>query len=68
MEQTPCLIPTFGVLTEQQIALINNNSYIIKHKIGERIFTQDRPVTHLIFLRSGLIKLHKQIDRKNEII
>lgn len=68
MEQTQCLIPTFGVLTEQQIALINKNSYVIKHRNGEIIFMQNRPVTHLIFIRSGLIKLCKQIDTTNVII
>ena len=68
MEKSGCLIPTYGVLTEQQVTLINNNSYIIKHKNGETIFMQDRPVTHLIFIKSGLIKLYKQIDKKNEII
>ena len=68
MEQTECLIPTYGVLTEQQIALINKNSQIIKHKHGEIIFKQDRPVSHIIFIKTGLIKLYKQIDEKSEII
>lgn len=68
MEPTECLIPTFGVLTEQQVALINNNSFIINHKYGEVIFRQGRPVTHLIYLRSGLVKLYKQIEGKSEII
>jgi CRP-like cAMP-binding protein len=68
MAQTECLIPTYGVLTEQQIALINENSHFIKHKKGETLFMQDRPVSHIIFIKKGLIKLFKRIDEKSEII
>ena len=68
MKQTECLIPTYGVLTEKQITLINQNSDIIKHKKDEVIFMQDRPVSHIIFIKTGLIKLFKQIDEKSDII
>jgi len=68
MKQTECLIPTYGVLTDQQIALINDNSHIIKHKKGESIFMQGRPVSHIILIKTGLIKLFKQIDVKSDII
>jgi CRP-like cAMP-binding protein len=68
MKQTECLIPTYGELTEQQIALINKNSYVIKHRKGEVIFVQDRPVSHVIFIKSGLLKLYKHLEGKKEII
>ena len=68
MSLTACLIPTFDVLTEEQISLINNNSHIIQHKSGELIFMQDRPVSHLIYLKSGLIKLYMKVEEKKEII
>jgi len=68
MKQTECQIPTYGVLTEQQITRINNNSNILKHKKNEIIFMQNRPVSHVIFLKTGLIKLYKQIDEKSDII
>jgi CRP-like cAMP-binding protein len=68
MGQTECMIPTYGELTEQQIALINKNSYIIKHGKGEVIFVQNRPVSHVIFIKSGLLKLYKHVEGKKEII
>ncbi len=68
MPQSECLIPIYGCLTEQQIALINDNSSVIRHKFGENIFLEGRPVSHLIYLKSGLIKLYKQIEEKREII
>ena len=68
MEQTECLIPTYGELTDQQIALINKNSYVVKHRKGEVIFMQDRPVSHVIFNKAGLLKLYKELEGKKEII
>ena len=62
------MIPTYGELTEQQIAFINKNSYVIRHRKGEIIFMQEWPVSHLIFVKSGLLKLYKEIEGKKEII
>ncbi|MFO7655678.1 MAG: Crp/Fnr family transcriptional regulator [Bacteroidales bacterium] len=68
MENSECLIPAFGVLTEQQITLINQSSNIIQHKPGEIIFMTGRPVSHLIFIQSGLIKLYKPFEDNHEVI
>lgn len=68
MENAECLIPTFGALTNEDIESINSNSHLIRHKSGETIFMQDRPVSHLIFNKSGLVKLHKYLDDKSQII
>ncbi len=68
MEQTNCILPTFGVLTEQQIAFINKNSYAVHHKTGEVIFMQERPASQLIYVKSGLLKLFKEIESEKEII
>jgi CRP-like cAMP-binding protein len=68
MEQAGCILPTYGELTKQQIAFINKNSYAVHHRIGEIIFMQERPVSHLTFVRSGLLKLYKEIDGGREII
>jgi CRP/FNR family transcriptional regulator, polysaccharide utilization system transcription regulator len=68
MEQTECLIPSFVELTKPQIELFNKNSYIIQHRKGETIFIQERPVTHLIYIKSGLIKLFKEIEENRNII
>jgi CRP-like cAMP-binding protein len=68
MEQTRCILPDFGELTEQQIAFINKNSYAVHHRTGEVIFMQDRPVSQLIYVKSGLLKLYKEIESRKEII
>jgi len=68
MEQTECILPDYGVLTGPQIEFINKNSYKIRHRTGEIIFRQERPVTHLIFVRSGLLKLYKELEEGREII
>ncbi|MBN2613542.1 MAG: Crp/Fnr family transcriptional regulator [Bacteroidales bacterium] len=68
MENSKCLIPAYGLLTEQQIALINQSSNIIHHKPGEIIFMSGRPVSHLIFVQSGLVKLFKPLEEKHEVI
>jgi CRP-like cAMP-binding protein len=68
MEQTGCIVPVFRELTEEQSALINNNSYIVHHRKGETIFFQDRPITHLIYIKSGLIKLFKEIETHRSMI
>jgi len=68
MKQTECMIPTYGELTKQQIAFINNNSHVIRHRKGEIIFRQDHPVTHLIYIKSGLLKFYKEVDENRKII
>ncbi len=68
MEQHECLIPAFDLLSEEQKDYLIKNCFPVKHRPGEIIFMQDRPVTHLMFIKSGLLKLYKQIDENNEII
>jgi CRP/FNR family transcriptional regulator, polysaccharide utilization system transcription regulator len=68
MEQTDCFLPTFGELTEQQIAFINKNSSAVHHRTGEIIFMQERPVSQLIYVKSGLLKLYKEIGDGKDII
>lgn len=68
MERTECVLPTFGILTEQQIEFINNSSNTVPCKNGEVIFMQNRPVSHLIYIKSGLLKLSKENEENREII
>lgn len=63
-----CLLPTYNVLTAQQIDKINTNSLIVRHKKGEIIFSQDKPVSHMMFLNSGLVKIFKEGQNKKTII
>ena len=68
MEQAKCILPDYGVLTGEQIEFINKNSHDIRHKEGEIIFMQERPVTHLIYVRSGLLKLYRELEGGRQMI
>lgn len=63
-----CLLPTFNVLTNTQIQKINENSLILKYQKGDIICRQNHPVSHVLFLKSGLIKLHKNYTRDKSAI
>jgi CRP/FNR family transcriptional regulator len=62
MVTSGCMLPTYDELTADQIKMINENSYLVKHKKGEQIFRQEQPVSHVMLIRSGLVKLYKEID------
>jgi len=63
-----CVLPTYDVLTEDQVRLNNDNSYIVKHSRLENIFSQDKPKSHLMFLSSGLVKIYKKDQNNKSII
>lgn len=63
-----CLLPTFDSLTDNQIQRINENSIIVKYKRGEVICRENIPVTHILYLKSGLVKLHKEYKPDKSII
>jgi CRP/FNR family transcriptional regulator, polysaccharide utilization system transcription regulator len=68
MNSIECLLPTYEVLTDDQIRKINDSSYIVKHHKSENIFSQDKPKSHLMFLSSGLIKIFKKDQNNKSII
>ena len=63
-----CLLPSYNVLTQHQIERINSNALVVIHKKGENIFSQDKPVSYLMFLRSGLVKIFKEGQNKRTVI
>jgi CRP-like cAMP-binding protein len=68
MEQARCILPDYGILTSEQIEFINKNSFEIRHRAGEIIFMQGRPVTHLIYVKSGLLKMYRELEVEREMI
>ncbi len=66
--ESKCLLPTYNVLSSAQIDKINNNALIVSHKKGEILFSQDKPVSHLMFLNSGLVKISKEGPNKKTVI
>jgi CRP/FNR family transcriptional regulator, polysaccharide utilization system transcription regulator len=68
MNQRDCMLPTGDELTFDQINRINKDSFLVKIKKNEQIFSQDKPITHLMFLRSGLVKLFKDGPNDKSVI
>jgi len=68
MNSIECLLPTYNVLTEEQIRKINASSFIVKHTKSEYIFSQDKPKSHLMFLSTGLVKIFNDDQHKKSII
>jgi CRP-like cAMP-binding protein len=67
MEPSNYFLPD-NVLSPSQVDKINKNSFIVSVKKGERIYSQDKPVSHLMFLISGLVKIHKEGQKNRSVI
>ena len=64
-----CVLPKFGVLTSEQIRQINENSFLINYRKGQLICHQGHPISHVLFLKSGLVKIFTQYQQdKSSII
>jgi CRP-like cAMP-binding protein len=68
MDSIECLWPSFNELSPEQDEKIQKNSFQVKHKKGEQIFRQDQPVSHIMLICSGLVKLYKEVDQDKIII
>jgi CRP/FNR family transcriptional regulator, polysaccharide utilization system transcription regulator len=68
MDLSECLLPSYSELSSEQIKKINENSYLVRHKKGEQIFRQEQPVSHIMIIRSGLVKLYKEVDLEKSFI
>ncbi len=61
-------IPAFSLLTEEQNRLIQNVSNIVLYGSGEMLFRQDRPVSHIMYVQSGLIKIFRESGNGRSVI
>jgi CRP-like cAMP-binding protein len=68
MDSIECLWPSYNELTSEQVDKIQKNSFQVKHKKGEQIFRQNQPVSHIMLMCSGLVKLYKEVDQEKIII
>jgi CRP/FNR family transcriptional regulator, polysaccharide utilization system transcription regulator len=68
MELSAYLWPAYDELSTDQINKINENSFLVKHKKGEQIFRQEQPISHMILICSGLVKLYKEVDGEKIVI
>jgi CRP/FNR family transcriptional regulator len=61
--------PLFRMLSESELAIINEGRYEVIFKPGENIIKQGTAATHLINLTTGLAKLYIEgLDNKNIIL
>lgn len=63
-----CIIPSFQELTSEQIETINKSSYVVKYRKNETIFRQDMPISQIVFIKSGLIKLFIESGNDKNLI
>lgn len=67
MESISCPIPTYNLLSEEQIDTINENSYYVHYKKGDIIFRQNTPTAHVVYVKSGLVKFYRE-NKNNKIL
>jgi CRP-like cAMP-binding protein len=68
MEKKTVDFPAMDTLTPEQVERINNNSFVVSHSKGEEIFSQDKPISYLMYINSGLVKLYKNDQKHRSII
>jgi len=68
MTSPECILPTYNALTPDQIRKINDNGFIVKHNKSELLFSQDKPISYLMFLSSGLVKVFKEVQNNKSLI
>lgn len=67
MSKLSCPIPSYNVLTDEQIEMINESSYFVPYKKNDIIFRQNTPTSHIMYVKSGLVKIYKE-GRNNKVI
>lgn len=68
MDSTEYLWPSYDELSPEQSEKVLKSSFLVKHKKGEQIFRQEQPISHIMLICSGLVKLYKEVDSDKIII
>ncbi len=66
-EPREVIIPFSQLLTEEEISLIKQNSNVVKYHKKEVIFRQTTRTSHIMLIRSGLVKVYRE-DRNDKVI
>jgi CRP/FNR family transcriptional regulator, polysaccharide utilization system transcription regulator len=53
-------LPFINLLTNEQSELIYKNSNVVKYKNKDVIFLQNTRTSHIMFIKSGLVKIYKE--------
>ncbi len=62
------IFPVMKILSPEQLQKVNSSSFLVSHKQGEYIFSQGKPVSYMMFLKSGLAKIFKEGPRNKSAI
>jgi CRP-like cAMP-binding protein len=68
MEPKQYVLPDNDTLTLEQAERISTNSFLVNHQKGEEIFRQEKPISYLMFIVSGLVKIYKDDQKKRSVI
>ena len=63
----PCSLPFLKFLSNEELALIKDNSNIVVYEKKEVIFRQNTRTSHIMCIKSGLVKIYKE-GRNNRYI
>ena len=63
-----CVLPTFDLLTDDQIDRINKSSYLVKHRKDEVIYRQDTPISYINYINKGLVKIYNESNIEKVVI
>ncbi|GAB4292063.1 MAG: hypothetical protein Kow0068_17300 [Marinilabiliales bacterium] len=58
----------FKALNRLELELADTKRVELKYKKGENIAKQGAFVTHILYLQKGLVKIYKEINKKNNLI
>jgi CRP/FNR family transcriptional regulator, polysaccharide utilization system transcription regulator len=62
-------LPIFKTLTEEQLEILQQNYYEVKFRPGETIFKQGMPMTHIVLIVEGMVKVYLEgINHRNLIL
>ncbi len=53
-------IPGFSLLTDSQKAIVGNNCNVVTYRNGDIIFRQSTMTSHVMFVKSGLVKIFRE--------
>ena len=62
------ILPNCDILTKEQAYRLNTAGLAVTHTSNEVIFKQNKPVSHLMFLKEGLVKTFREIKQDKQII
>lgn len=63
-----CISTPFKQLTPDELSYLNRNRVELRYKRGENLCKQETTASHIIYLRSGLIKIFSEEDRANLVL